>query len=176
MNLQQGAAVACSLSPSTHLCLFLSPALSLRPCTTAAVKGPRASRFWPLVAGVQTVSTFPQRKFVKNVEQTKIFQLVSVICYLLSTWVHCRPLKADDMKIISSALASPLSVSVCLSDANAECAHSGIEKMCNLRCLAGGSGSRGGSLATLSSNLSELLEQLNCLSRVQVFISLQTAR
>lgn len=42
------------------------------------------------------------------------------------------------MKIISSTLAPPLSASVCLSDANAECAHSGIEKMCNLRCLAGG--------------------------------------
>lgn len=172
MNLQQGAAVACSLS------LSLPPALSLCPCTTAAVKGPRASRFWPLVAGVQTVSTFPQRKFVKNVEQTKIFQLVSVICYLLSTWVHCRPLKADDMKIISSALAPPLSVSVCLSDANAECAHSGIEKMCNLRCLAGGVAAEGkeGELTTLSSNLRELLEQLNCLPRAQVFISLQTAR
>lgn len=84
------------------------------------------------------------------------------------------------MKIISSALAPPLFASVCLSlrDANAECAHSGIEKMCNLRCLAGGVVAEGreGGLAILSSNLSELLERLNCLPRAQVFISLQTAR
>lgn len=105
--MQQGAAVAClSLSPS--LAQSLHDSGSERPTLVTVLAS---------CCGGSNCVNFPATKICQECGTdrdllTGIWYLLSGICYLLSTLVHCRPLNADDMKIIWSASAPPLSASV----------------------------------------------------------------
>lgn len=171
MNLQQGAAVACSLSLSLSLLLSLSlhDRSSERPTRVTVLAS---------CCGGSNCVNFPATKICQ--ECGTDWDLSTSLCYLLSI-IYLSPLSAiksrrheDNLKCLSP---SPVCVCVSVSERCKfwVCSQRHREDV-QFKVSGWGSGSRGGSRATLSSNLSELLEQLNCLPCVQVFISLQTAR